>query len=114
MRPLRLHASVLAVVAGLAWPLGAHADDAAPVVSPIEPVPPAAVPPPDLKGRLMARLSGQNEEKPAAAEASKEEDFRPEGAFDVAPGVRAVRTDDANWIKSPFPGIEFKIVGRAR
>src|SRR5947207_2188066 len=43
MRPIRLHASLLAVVASLVWPLGAHADDAPPVV-PVEPVTPAAVP----------------------------------------------------------------------
>ncbi len=72
-----------------------------------------AAPPPDLKSRLMARLAGGTDEaKPAKAESAKEEDFRPEGTFDVAPGVRAVRTDDAHWIKSPFPGIEFKIVHR--
>jgi quercetin dioxygenase-like cupin family protein len=73
---------------------------------------PAAVPPPDLKGRLLARLAEKKEEKAASTDAPKEEDFRPQGAFDVAPGVRAVRTEEAGWIKSPFPGIEFKVVHR--
>ncbi len=37
---------------------------------------------------------------------------RPEGFFEVHPGVTGVRTSTASWLSSPIPGIEYKLVAR--
>ena len=68
---------------------------------------PAAEPPPRLRAKLLDRLRHV-----AAGDGRPADPSRPEGAFEVVPGVLAVRTGNARWLPSGLAGIEYKLLAR--
>ena len=61
-----------------------------------------AVPPGDLRAQLMARI---------AAEAPARRSLPP-GGVEVIPGITAVLAAGAEWIASPIPGLDYKLLHR--
>lgn len=69
---------------------------------------PPATPPARLKGRLLARIAAERPEVSAHSEAIDNSN----GAFEVVPGVTAVRTGNAKWKDAPLPGVSYKVFSR--
>src|SRR5580765_304558 len=62
-------------------------------------VPPVS-PRPHVRLELLAKI------------AAEPRDSSPPGFFEVKAGVTGVRTSAAEWIASPMPGIEYKLIAR--
>ena len=63
----------------------------------------AVAPPPDLKKRILDSLASESPARPAPL---------PPGARPVLPGVTAVLVADAEWIPTPLPGLDYKLLHR--
>ena len=63
----------------------------------------ATVPPPSLKARVLAGIGSPDSAAGLVL---------PPGGRIVAPGIAAVIVEDAPWVASPVPGIEYKLLHR--
>ena len=63
----------------------------------------AATPPPHLKKRILDRIASEGPSRPASL---------PPGGRAVLPGVTAVLVADAEWIPTPLPGLDTKLLHR--
>jgi quercetin dioxygenase-like cupin family protein len=63
-------------------------------------------PPASLRDRMLERIASEAQAAPAAPPAE------PPGTFHVKPGVYGVRTDEADWLPSPVPGLVYKTIHR--
>lgn len=63
----------------------------------------AVAPPPHLKQRILDRIASEEPVRRTSL---------PPGTRAVLPGVTAVLVADAEWIPTPLPGLEFKLLHR--
>lgn len=59
-----------------------------------------AAPPADLKARLLLRIAAEPQSKKTL----------PPGGMEIVPGITAVLAEKAEWLATPFPGLEYKLL----